>query len=109
MKLSVLVNKDIKDDVEITGIKTNSKDINKGDLFVCIKGANTDRHDFIDEAVANGASAVIVSKDVNTTVPTVKVNDTNESLKELLNRFYDNPLKKLKVIKGYKKENKNDT
>ena len=98
MKLSVLVNKDIKEDAEITGIKTNSKDISKGDLFVCIKGANTDRHDFIDEAVANGASAVIVSKDVNTTVPTVKVNDSNESLKELLNRFYDNPLKKLKGI-----------
>ena len=98
MKLSVLVNKDIKDDVEITGIKTNSKDIKKGDLFVCIKGANTDRHDFIDDAVANGASAVIVSKNIKTTVPTVKVENTNESLKKLLDKFYDNPLKKLKVI-----------
>ena len=98
MKLSILVSKDIKEDIEILGIKTNSKDIKKGDLFVCIKGANTDRHDFIDEAVSNGAVAVIVSKDVKTTVPTIKVENTNESLKELLYRFYDNPLKKIKVI-----------
>lgn len=98
MKLSTLTKKNIENDVEIKGIKTNSKDINNGDLFVCIKGANADRHDFIDEAIQNGASALIVSKDINSSVPTIKVDNPNEYLKELLNTFYNNPLDKLKVI-----------
>ena len=98
MKLSELVSKNLELDVEITGIKTNSKNINKGDLFVCVMGANTDRHDYIEEAINNGASALIVSKDVNYNIPTIKVDNTNESLKSLLNKFYNNPLKSLKVI-----------
>lgn len=98
MKLSQLLNKDVQNDIDIQGIKTNSKTVNKGDLFVCIKGANTDRHDYIDEAISNGVSALIVSKDVNVSIPFVKVENTNESLKEILNKFYDNPLSKLKVI-----------
>ena len=38
-------------DIEINEIKINSKEIKPGDLFVCTKGVNTDRHDFIDEAI----------------------------------------------------------
>lgn len=98
MKLSELINQNIEKDIDIEGIKTNSKEVNKGDLFVCIKGVNADRHDYIDEAISNGASALIVSKDVDVNVPFIKVKDTNESLKEILNKFYDNPLNKLKVI-----------
>ena len=37
----------------IKGIKINSKEIEKGDLFVCTMGATADRHDFIDEAIKN--------------------------------------------------------
>ena len=98
MKLSHLLNKNIEKDVEITGIKTNSKTIKQGDLFVCIKGVNTDRHDFIDEAINNGASALIVSKDLQYSIPTIKVDNTNDSLKDILKVFYNDPLSKLKVI-----------
>jgi len=37
-------------------IKTNSKKIKKGDLFIAVHGYNCDHHAFISEAVANGAS-----------------------------------------------------
>ena len=86
-------------DVLIKGIKINSKEIEDGDLFVCTMGVNADRHDFIDEAVKNGASAVVVSKDgINTSVPIIKVDNTNNELIDLCARFYDYPDKKLNMI-----------
>ena len=86
-------------DVEIKGIKINSKEIEKGDLFICTMGVTADRHDFIDSAIENGASAIVVSKDVGEKgVPVIKVEDTNKELPELCRRFYDYPEKKLHMI-----------
>lgn len=85
-------------DVELKNIKINSKEIEKGDLFVCTKGVTTDRHDFIDEAIEKGAAALIVSKDVNVDVPYIKVADTNKELPILSKKFYDYPDKKLNII-----------
>ena len=47
-----------KYNILIYGIKTNSKKIKKGDLFIAVHGYNCDHHAFISEAVANGASAI---------------------------------------------------
>lgn len=96
MKINELIKTDL--DIEINKIKTNSKSIEQGDLFVCIKGANFDRHDFIDEARKNGAVCAIVSKEVNTSLPTIKVEDPDMTLIDLLKKYYDNPQKKLKLI-----------
>ena len=85
-------------DVEIKGIKINSKQIKPGDIFVCTMGVTADRHDFIDEAISNGASAIVVSKDVNYNVPTIKVENTNIELRKLASKFYDYPEKELKLI-----------
>jgi len=85
-------------DTLIKGIKINSKEVEVGDLFVCTKGVTADRHDFIEDAVKNGAVAVVVSRDVETSVPTIKVENTNDELPKLCARFYDNPEKKLDMI-----------
>lgn len=96
-KLSELYN--IDSDININDIKINSKDIKKGDLFICTMGVNADRHDFIDDAINNGASAIVVSKDVGKkSVPVIKVSDTNKELPLLCARFYDNPQDKLTII-----------
>jgi UDP-N-acetylmuramoyl-L-alanyl-D-glutamate--2,6-diaminopimelate ligase len=88
-----------QNDVIIKGIKINSKEIEKGDLFVCTMGATADRHDFIDEAIKNGAAAIVVSKDVGEkSVPIIKVPDTNRELPYLCQKFYDYPDKTLKMI-----------
>ncbi len=85
--------------IEITGIKLNSKDCVEGDLFVCTMGVVADRHDFIDDAIKNGASAVVVSRDVGKkSVPIIKVKDTNRELQKVCSRFYDYPYKKLFMI-----------
>ncbi len=85
-------------DVDLNDIKINSKEVKKGDLFVCIKGVTADRHDFIDEAIKNGASALMVSKDVKVDIPYIKVEDTNKELAILSKKFYDYPDEKLKLI-----------
>ena len=85
-------------DIDIKGIKINSKEVEKGDLFVCTMGVTADRHDFIDSAISNGAVALVVSKDVSASVPVIKVKNTNEELPLLCAKFYDNPEDKLTMI-----------
>ena len=85
-------------DTDIKGIKINSKEIEKGDLFVCTMGVNTDRHDFIEDAIERGASAVVVSRDISCSVPTIKVSDTNKELPIICSKFFDHPEEKLTII-----------
>ena len=69
-------------------IKTNSKLVKKGDTFVAIKGNTVDGHDFIDEAVKNGATK-IVSEKVNSNLETILVKDTKKYLNDyLVNNSY---------------------
>ena len=96
-KLSELYN--INDDRLIKAIKINSKEVLPGDIFVCTMGVTADRHDFIDEAIKNGASAIVVSRDVGKkSVPVIKVDDTNLELRKLSAKFYDYPCDSLYMI-----------
>lgn len=96
-KLSELY--DVNSDVLIKGIKINSKEIEPGDIFVCTMGVTADRHDFIDQAIENGASAIMVSKDVGEkSVPVIKVSNTNDELSRLCQKFYNYPNKELTMI-----------
>ncbi len=96
-KLRELYN--IDSDIEVKSIKINSKEVEEGDIFVCTMGVSADRHDFIDDAINNGAVAIVVSKDISDkSVPVIKVEDTNKELPLLAKRFYDNPQDKLKII-----------
>lgn len=86
-------------DIIIKRISINSKEVEPGDLFVCTMGVTADRHDFIDSAIENGASAIVVSKDIrDKSVPIIKVPNTNRELPYLCQKFYDYPDKKLKMI-----------
>ena len=85
-------------EILINDIKINSKEVNKGDLFVCIKGVSVDRHDYVDDAIKNGAVAVVASKKVDVSVPVIYVNDTNLELINLCKKFYDYNPDDLKII-----------
>lgn len=96
-KLSELYN--IDDNRLIKSIKINSKEIENGDLFVCTMGVTADRHDFIDEAISNGASAIVVSRDVGEkSVPVIRVDDTNLELRKISAKFYDYPCDNAYII-----------
>lgn len=86
-------------DTLIKAIKINSKEVEKGDLFICTMGVTADRHDFIDDAIKHGASAIIVSRDVPVKgVPVIKVPNTNRELPYLCQKFYDYPDQKMKMV-----------
>ena len=95
-KLNELI--DCEFETEINGIKINSKECKKGDLFICTMGVKADRHDFVDDAIKNGAVAIIASKKINVDVPVVYVEDTNTIMPKLMQKFYDNPQKEIKII-----------
>lgn len=97
-RLNELFN-NINSDCSVNGIKINSKEVKEGDIFVCTMGVTADRHDFIDEAIENGACAVVVSKDVgDRSVPIIKVDDTNSYLRKLCSKYYDYPYEKMEMI-----------
>ena len=90
---------EVNSEVLIKGVKINSKEVEEGDLFVCTKGVTRDRHDFIFDAIKNGAVAAVISRDIEgLTIPFVKVSDTNYELPYLCQKFYDYPDQKLKMI-----------
>lgn len=60
----------------IAGACTDSRDIRPGELFVALVGERFDGHEFVAEALSNGAAAVVVSKSVDVAGPTIHVADT---------------------------------
>ena len=67
------------DDIEISCVGSDSRAINKGQLFVALKGENFDGHEYVTQSLAQGASAVLVSKALDA-MPAVKVEDTRLAL-----------------------------
>ncbi|MDR1861801.1 MAG: UDP-N-acetylmuramoyl-L-alanyl-D-glutamate--2,6-diaminopimelate ligase [Candidatus Ancillula sp.] len=101
MRLSELESDDIGligTDTEFYGISTNSRTVKPGDLFLCIEGVSANRHDFLNEAVEKGAVAAVVSENVSTTVPTLKVENVNDVADALFQKFYGNPQNELKLF-----------
>lgn len=88
------------DTVECTNIEMDSRKVKPGNLFICISGFTVDGHDFVEDAVNNGASAVIAEKNikVNAAVPVIMVENTNRALAMLAAKFFDNPTTKLPLI-----------
>ncbi|MDM8534408.1 UDP-N-acetylmuramoyl-L-alanyl-D-glutamate--2,6-diaminopimelate ligase [Clostridiaceae bacterium HSG29] len=89
-------------DKEILGIESDSRNIKEGYLFVAINGETVDGHKFINNAIDNGASAIIVEQDVdieNEAISIIKSKITDRTLLPIIiNNFYDFVSKKLKII-----------
>ena len=78
-------------------IRTNSKLVKPGDTFVAIKGLTRDGHDYIEDAIKNGATSIICEHG-SYDVETVVVDDTSKFLREYLYTNYYEKIKKLKLI-----------
>ena len=89
-----------REDRQVAGIAEDSRKAKKDFLFVAIKGENFDGHDYIAEAVENGATVVVGEKDKETLsleedTTYIKVKDSREALGILASSWYDNPSEKL--------------
>ncbi|MDR2287048.1 MAG: UDP-N-acetylmuramoyl-L-alanyl-D-glutamate--2,6-diaminopimelate ligase [Prevotellaceae bacterium] len=89
------------DDIDISGLSFDSRNISLNFMFFAITGAKVDGHSFIDAAIANGAKAVvceILPEIRNENVCYIKVKSSGHALGEIANIFYGEPSKKLRLI-----------
>lgn len=84
--------------VEITGIAYDSRKVTKGNVFVCIKGYETDGHKFAKSAVENGAAVIVAESEIDVDIPVVYVKNARTVIAELACKFYNNPSEKLSLI-----------
>ncbi len=85
-------------DINITGICYNSSKVKSGDIFLCIKGENSDGHDFAKQAAENGASALFCEQELNIDIPQIIVKDTKRTMANIAAAFYNEPSKEIKLI-----------
>ncbi len=88
-------------DVEISQVIYDSRKVCEDCLFICIKGANFDGHDYAKE-VAKTAKVLVVSKEVpelkQMDVTVIKVEDTRYAMAFIAAAYFGHPAEKLKVI-----------
>jgi UDP-N-acetylmuramoyl-L-alanyl-D-glutamate--2,6-diaminopimelate ligase len=85
----------------IEGIHFDSRQIQKGFLFIAIKGTQTDGHQFIDSAIQRGAIAIVcehIPRELPEEIVFVQVKNSAEALGLIAANFYDNPSAKLKIV-----------
>ena len=67
-------------DASFSAVSIDTRTLQPGDLFVALKGPNFNGNEFVARATEQKASAVVVSEDVETTLPMLKVDDTRKAL-----------------------------
>jgi UDP-N-acetylmuramyl-tripeptide synthetase len=85
--------------IEVTGVQYDSRRVARGNVFVALKGERTDGHQFLEQAVAQGAVAVVTDRTgiSGGKAAVVRVADTAEALGRLSAAFYDFPSRSLKI------------
>lgn len=89
------------DEINITGIAVDSRKVRKGYIFVCIEGFKTDGHLYIPTAIENGATALIVQKDVEnipSDIAVIRIDNTRYGLAHISDIFYNHPSSKFRLV-----------
>ncbi|MBQ8714165.1 MAG: UDP-N-acetylmuramoyl-L-alanyl-D-glutamate--2,6-diaminopimelate ligase [Prevotella sp.] len=89
------------DQIDITGVNIDSRKIEKGHLFVAIKGTQTDGHKFIPKAVELGATAVLcedLPEEKAAGITYIQVPSTENAVGPIATVFFGEPSQKLKLI-----------
>lgn len=97
-----LINGELSAEIDRIAYDTRQK-MSRGDVFVCVRGAVFDGHDYIKDAAAAGVTAVITQKDIEITedlsaLTVVKVENTRLALAFMSAEFFGNPAKELFTI-----------
>lgn len=81
-------------------IEYDSRKVKKGGIFAALTGATVDGHDYIEKALANGASLIIASREVEVPkeIGLVVIEDLRQHLGVIASNYYKWPQKKLNII-----------
>lgn len=87
-------------EIKYRGMEYDSRKVTEGDIFVALEGAVSDGHEYINQAIANGAKGILVSKKVKLDFPCecILVKDLRKNLGKIASSFYNYPQKNLKII-----------
>jgi UDP-N-acetylmuramoyl-L-alanyl-D-glutamate--2,6-diaminopimelate ligase len=84
--------------VEISGLAYSSQAVRPGELFFCVRGFESDGHDYAPQAVDRGAAALVCERPLGLGVPEVLVEDARAAMAELAARFHGEPTETLRVV-----------
>lgn len=84
--------------VNITGLTADSRRVAPGDLYFCIPGFTHDGHDFAASAVQQGASALVVERELPLPVPQIVVSDARYANAVMARHYYGNPSRQVRTI-----------
>src|SRR6185503_12060836 len=83
--------------VDVTDLAYDARRVTPGALFVCVPGMKADGHDYAPKAVADGAAALIVERDLDLMVPQLVVADAREAMALAADAFFGHPTRELEV------------
>jgi len=89
------------DAIEILGIHSDSRKIEKDFIFVAVKGTQSNGHDYIENAVKSGASVIVcetLPEVIHQNITYIKVKDSAEALGKLAAAWNGNPSEKLTLV-----------
>ena len=87
--------------VSIEKVEFDSRLVTKGDMYVAINGVNVDGHDFINQAIVNGAVCIVcenLPKEIADEVVYISVPNSRDALAFISSNYFDNPSGKLNLI-----------
>src|SRR5919106_5184155 len=85
-------------DVEVTGLALDNRAVEPGTLFFCVPGFTRDGHDYAPDAIARGASALVVARPLGLGVPELRVDDVRAAMARAAARFHGDPTAELAVV-----------
>ena len=90
--IAKLIGVDFDQDIEVSGIAQSAVDVELGDIFLAIQGAKHHGIEFLDQAITNGAVAVITDeKGNNSKLPTLMVKNPKDIAGIIASYIYDEP------------------
>ena len=85
-------------DVEITGVSINAAEVKSGDLFIALPGAKTHGMNFIDQAISNGAIAVLSDRKLDCSIPVFIDQSPRNLVGPISNWLYSKPFSNLVAV-----------
>ena len=88
-------------DITINAIDFDSRKIGSNDLFIAIRGTQSNGHDFIGKAIQQGATAIVCDTfpaEIAEGITYIQVKDTNKALAFIAANYYGNPSHSLKLV-----------
>lgn len=88
------------DDIIVDELAYDSRRVKENSLFIALVGFNSDGHDYINQAIDKGATAILCERDIQVSreITVVKVNNTRDIFSRVCSNYFDNPEKDLTLI-----------